>query len=76
MDDFPGDQMIYLPGSILDELGGLRQDLQQFTGYVTQGMRETVREITGSLGYTIDDLHSQLTDIAGTLQLIDMNTSK
>ncbi|GGC43428.1 hypothetical protein GCM10011371_33580 [Novosphingobium marinum] len=54
------DEMIALLGAIAEELRGLRDEFDKFTGYNTTTMSEAVDRITGPLGYTIGDLQDKL----------------
>jgi len=54
------EEIIALLGSIADELRGLRDEFDKFTGYNTTTMSEAVDHITGPLGCTIGDLQDKL----------------
>lgn len=85
MRDDQADQIIDLLGDLVSEIRGLRSEFMEFSGYNTMNMTKAVEAVTGPTGYsiqnlmgelpyTIEDLHQQLSDIAGTLHLIDINT--
>lgn len=83
MTEDQGDQIIDLLRDLVEELRGLREDFNEFTGYNVYKMSTVIDDlsdrITGGIGgvggATIDDLTHELREANAALGMIDVNTS-
>lgn len=79
------DRIINLLGDLVEEMRGMRSDFMEFTGHNSTKMSDlsnqicgepgySISEMMGPLGYSLQDLHTVLGEIASSVSLIDINT--
>lgn len=71
MSDEQAERMISYLALIAQELSDLKAGFEEFRAYGTRNLDA----VTGPLGYSLEDIHTKLEDMHGTLVLIDANTA-
>ncbi len=76
MNEQQADELIDLLGCVLDELKGLRESFDEFTGYNVYKMSTVIDDISDRItGGAAGVGGSTLDDVTAKLDLIDINTS-